>query len=118
LLALTLPQTSEGLLQFKSYHAESLRNFGSIHKESNKDSFYVRREKEYLDLQKELQCLGKDLAALKSMSQEKYNCHTIEYATISGTGKSRFVLRQLGEPKFHNIPMSLVALNFNGDTGG
>jgi hypothetical protein len=62
--------------------------------------------------------LGKDLAALKSMPQEKYNCRTIEYATTSGAGKSRFVLRQLGEPKFHNIPMSLVALNFNGGTGG
>jgi hypothetical protein len=68
---LALPQTSEKLLEFKSYHAESLWNFVSIHKEPNKDSFYVQREKEYLDLQKELQCLGKNLAALKSMLQRR-----------------------------------------------
>jgi hypothetical protein len=95
-----------------------LKLFVAIHEEPNNDSFYVRREKEYLDLQRELACLGRDLAALKRMPREKYNCRTIEYATISGAGKSRFVLRQLGEPFFNNIPMSLVALNFNGGTGG
>ena len=53
------------------------------------------------------------------MPSDKQNYHTIEYATISGAGKSRYVLRQLGgDSKFHNIPMSLVALNFNGGTGG
>jgi hypothetical protein len=109
---------SSKLLAFKENHKVQLANIASIHKEPNKEAFYVSRDKEHADLEKELVCLGKNLYELKDMQQEKHNCRTIEYATISGAGKSRFVLRQLGEPKFHDIPMSLVALNFNGGTGG
>ena len=49
---------------------------------------------------------------------EKKKIFTLEYATISGTGKSRYVMHQFGQEKFQNIPMSLVGLDFNGGTGG
>ena len=114
-----LPKDSSDLLKFKTAESERLKFNASTHQEPNKHSHYVLREKEYVILQNALGCLGRDLKELKRMPCDKQNYHTIEYATISGAGKSRYVLRQLGgDSKFHNIPMSLVALNFNGGTGG
>ena len=114
-----LPKGSSDLLKFKTAESERLKFNASTHQEPNKHSHYVLREKEYVILQNALGCLGRDLKELKRMPCDKQNYHTIEYATISGAGKSRYVLRQLGgDSKFHNIPMSLVALNFNGGTGG
>ena len=65
-----------------------------------------------------LSCLGGSLDELKQVEMEKKKIFTLEYATISGAGKSRFVLHQFGRKKFKNIPMSLVGLNFNGGAGG
>lgn len=112
-----LPQTCHELLQFKYQQKEVLKNFVRVHEEPDRDGVYIDRPTEYAAILAQLECLGGDLAAMKRMEQQKVNIHTLEYATISGAGKSRFVLRQLGQPLFRNIPMNLVALNFNGGTG-
>jgi hypothetical protein len=118
LFALTLPQTSDGLLQFKSEHAELLLNYASVHMEPDVDQIYIERSQAMSSMKAVLKCIGQNLREMKAMDMQKGNCHTLEYATISGAGKTRFVLRELGEPRFHDIPMSLVALNFNGGSGG
>ena len=116
--SLVLPDTSEALLRFKAEQAEVIQRFCSVHIEPDKDRIYIERTQTMSHLETELQCIGQDLDAMKAMEMQKVNCHTLEYATISGAGKSRFVLRELGKPRFHDIPMTLVALNFNGGSGG
>jgi hypothetical protein len=115
---LVLPTTSEALLQFKLEHAETLLNFASFHMEPDKGQIYIERSQAISAMETVLNCIGRNLSEMKAMAMQKGNCHTLEYATISGAGKTRFVLKELGKPLFHDIPMSLVALNFNGGSGG
>ena len=113
-----LPTSSEGLLRFKSDTAEILKHVKSVHTEPDSDKIYIQRTQALTSLETELACIGRNLETLKKMAMQKTNYQTVEFATISGAGKSRFVLRELGKPTFHDIPMSLVTLNFNGGTGG
>ena len=113
-----LPNDCNGLLALKAEKSVELKHNPSVHSEPNAGHHYVERKEEWKCVEELLSCLGGSLDELKQIEIEKKKIFTLEYATISGAGKSRLVMHQFGQKKFKDIPMSLVGLNFSGGTGG